>query len=58
MSSEATVTSISATRHYGSEILSNYDKILDKGRPFEEYIDGTIVTEKVSTPIIFSRPYS
>lgn len=49
MSSEAAVTSLSATRHYGTEVLDIYDEIEDLGRPFKERIDDDIVTEKVST---------
>lgn len=49
MSSEATVTSLSATRHYGIAVSSIYDKIEDQGRPFREAITGRIVTTKAST---------
>lgn len=47
--SETTVTSVSATRHYGTEVCSRYDPIRDRGRPFHVSIDDEIVTEKVKT---------
>lgn len=52
MSSETTVTSLSATCHYGVKVLATYDAIRDRGRPFKESIDDGIVTQKVSTFII------
>jgi hypothetical protein len=51
-SSETTVTSVSATRHYGTIVLSPYDEIQDRGRLFKESLDGNIRTEKVSTFIM------
>lgn len=48
MSTEATVTSISATRHYGTECWGRYDIIQDRGRPIHVAIDDDIVTDKVS----------
>jgi hypothetical protein len=49
MSNETTVTSLSATRHYGTEILGPYSKTRDKGRITIETIDGIVKTKKAST---------
>lgn len=46
---ETTVTSVSATRHYGTKVCGRYDPIRDQGRPFHESLDDQIVTEKVKT---------
>lgn len=46
-----TVTSISATRHYGTEVFGRYDVIQDHGRPFHVALDDDLVTEKVSTSV-------
>lgn len=51
---ETTVTSVSATRHYGTRICGRYDPIRDQGRPFHESIDDQIVTEKVKTFITYT----
>ncbi|KAH8127859.1 hypothetical protein LI328DRAFT_154282 [Trichoderma asperelloides] len=49
MSSKATVTSLSATRHYGIGVSSIYDEIEDHGRPFREAITGRIMMWYIHT---------
>ncbi|KAK1237476.1 hypothetical protein MKX08_003101 [Trichoderma sp. CBMAI-0020] len=40
---ETTVTSVSATRHYGTRVCGRYDPIRDLGRPFHESLDDEIM---------------